>query len=217
MARRKSARMRKPRRAAKRGGSRVWVLVLLLAAAAVAAVVYFALAPLKLFVPRQASTPARMESAESQPEAVREQAPAAVKPAEPVATPPAEPAATPPAEAAPVPAESAAPVCTASVLSLSDVQGMYTQPGMKVVDVRPAERFSAGHVPGAINIPAADFDAVFREEFIPQGVFIILYGEDTADESPIRVCVLLMARGHRSIQLFKEGWSRWAGSGMPKE
>ena len=47
--------------------------------------------------------------------------------------------------------------------SLADAKSAFGQKTAIFVDVRDAESYKAGHIPGALNLPLADFDARMHE------------------------------------------------------
>lgn len=50
--------------------------------------------------------------------------------------------------------------------------------GAQLVDVRPADAYAAGHIPGAINIPPADTQAVWAGWVLPLARPVALVGDD---------------------------------------
>jgi len=198
-------------------GSRARAIVVLLVAAVVAVALYFMLAPGGMFNPapgvKQAGAPAATEIKQGGEEKVsaapaKEQVAAAPEKKEEVK---AAPAPEPKKVETPPPSPAPAAVCAAAPLSLFDVQAMAQNPSMRFVDVRPPEKFNAGHIGGAVNIPLADFEAAFTREQanLSTGTGIVLYGEDSSDDTPNKVCVLMTGRIGPHLYNFREGWGRW--------
>jgi len=134
------------------------------------------------------------------------------KKAEPKKAEPKKPAPEPVKKVeAPVPVVPPQPTCSAITLSLFDVQAMARNPSMRFVDVRSPEKYAAGHVEGAINIPLADFENAFAraQATLSTGAGIVLYGEDSNDEAPLKECLLMSGRMAPHLYNFREGWSRW--------
>ena len=102
-----------------------------------------------------------------------------------------------------------------------DVQTRLTDPTVVLIDVRSAEQYAAGHLPGAINIPgekfrasgnqvlarAADgsgdvkkYEALLSEAGITRENKVILYGSPSEDGSPL--ALVLHWLGHSTIEYF---------------
>ncbi len=88
-------------------------------------------------------------------------------------------------------------------------QGLVT-----VIDVRPAEEFAAGHVPGAINIPPEQLEARLQEFDASQEIVAYCRGPH---------CVLafdavarLRQRGLQARRL-EDGFPEWKQAGLPVE
>jgi len=220
MASRKSVKKaKKPARLAKKSGSRSWTLALLVAAAAVAAVLYAIMSPSGVFKPGSATPSVKVEGkggTNKAETASKEMKPKAEKTGEIKPVVKVTPKPVVKAEPKPIPVPVAvvppAPKCNGQPLSLFDIQGKVGNPSWKLVDVRPADRFAAGNIPGAVNIPAGEFDAAFAREQanLAQGAGIIIYGDGYSDPGVVDVCTKLSDKGMPRIYLFREGWSRWA-------
>jgi rhodanese-related sulfurtransferase/predicted transcriptional regulator len=81
-----------------------------------------------------------------------------------------------------------------------------------VLDVRPAEEFAAGHIPGARSIPVAELDA--RLEEIPPDADVIAYcrGEFCVMSHD---AVELLRRHGRHAAVLSEGMLEWRAAGQP--
>lgn len=75
------------------------------------------------------------------------------------------------------------------------------QPPLVVVDVRDADKYATGHVPGAINIPLAELEARLSE--LPAGAPIVTYCamEDRGESHGEHAAALLRAQGFDAIAL----------------
>ncbi len=83
-----------------------------------------------------------------------------------------------------------------------------------VLDVRPADEFALGHLPGAVNIPLADLEAQFanldpEQEIVAycRGAYCVLSFEAVA---------ALRARGFR-VRRLEDGYPEWKAAGLPLE
>ncbi len=83
-----------------------------------------------------------------------------------------------------------------------------------VLDVRPADEFSLGHLPGAINIPLEELEARLaeldpRQEIVAycRGAYCVLSFEAVA---------ALRARGFKARRL-QDGLPEWKAAGLPVE
>ena len=83
-----------------------------------------------------------------------------------------------------------------------------------LVDVRPSDEHGAGHLPGAVSIPADELEARIRE--LPEDEELVVYCRG-------RYCVLaaesirrLREHGRRATNLYA-GVAEWAEHGLPVE
>lgn len=83
-----------------------------------------------------------------------------------------------------------------------------------VLDVRPAEEFAAGHVPGAVNIPIHELEKRFRE--LPKRKEIIAYCRGPFCLMSFEAVQLLRKRGMKARRL-QDGMPEWRIAGLPVE
>lgn len=83
-----------------------------------------------------------------------------------------------------------------------------------VVDVRPAEEFAAGHIPGAVSIPLADLAARLPE--LPRDSEVIAYCRGPYCVLAPQAVELLHREGFRARRL-QEGLPEWRQAGLPVE
>lgn len=83
-----------------------------------------------------------------------------------------------------------------------------------VIDVRPAEEYAAGHVPGAVSIPLPELEQRLGE--LPTGVEIVAYCRGPYCVLAPEALTTLRARGFRARRL-EDGFPEWRLAGMPVE
>jgi rhodanese-related sulfurtransferase/DNA-binding transcriptional ArsR family regulator len=83
-----------------------------------------------------------------------------------------------------------------------------------VIDVRPAEEYAAGHIPGAVSIPLGELPA--RLAVLPPGSEIVAYCRGAYCVLARDAVRLLRARG-RSARPLDDGMLEWRLDGLPVE
>lgn len=83
-----------------------------------------------------------------------------------------------------------------------------------VLDVRPAEEFSAGHLPGAVNIPIYELERRLRE--LPKRKEIIAYCRGPYCLMSYDAVSLLRKKGIKARRL-EAGLPEWRAAGLPVE
>jgi len=83
-----------------------------------------------------------------------------------------------------------------------------------VLDVRPADEFSAGHLPGAVNIPIHELEKRLKE--LPKRKEIIAYCRGPYCLMSYDAVALLRERGLKAKRL-EAGLPEWRAAGLPVE
>ena len=83
-----------------------------------------------------------------------------------------------------------------------------------VLDVRPAEEYAAGHVPGAVNIPIEQLEKRLRE--LPKRREVIAYCRGPFCLMSYEAVELLRKKGIRARRL-RDGMPEWRVAGLPVE
>jgi rhodanese-related sulfurtransferase len=81
-----------------------------------------------------------------------------------------------------------------------------------VLDVRPEDEFTHGHVAGALNIPLAQLERRLAE--LPQDREIVAYCRGSWCVLSFEAVALLRRRGYRARRL-EEGFPEWKTAGLP--
>ena len=80
-----------------------------------------------------------------------------------------------------------------------------------LVDARPAELFTLGHIPNAVNIPAPLFDIIYPMKLVPRlqvGQIIVVYGRTFSKRYDEEVAYRLLQR-HDDVKVMTGGMAAW--------
>ena len=92
-------------------------------------------------------------------------------------------------------------------------------PGTLLLDARAGEAFRAGHIPGALSLPLAEFSRSFPalEPRLRRAGLLVAYCSDrTCGDSP-ELARRLWAQGLKNLLLFKGGMEEWTEKGHDVE
>ncbi|MBI1251654.1 MAG: metalloregulator ArsR/SmtB family transcription factor [Alphaproteobacteria bacterium] len=81
-----------------------------------------------------------------------------------------------------------------------------------VLDVRPAEEFALGHVPGAINVPVGDLKRRLAD--LPRSKEIVAYCRGPYCVFAFEAVAALRAAGYKARRL-EDGLPHWRADGLP--
>jgi rhodanese-related sulfurtransferase len=111
------------------------------------------------------------------------------------------------------PAGSDAP----AVISLADAVVKYNAGRALFIDARSPEDFSAGHIEGALNLPALDFEnrvAQFFEQVDPD-FELITYCDGPDCPLAKDLSEYLMESGFEHVSFLLDGWGQWKSEKLP--
>src|SRR5215469_11743826 len=83
-----------------------------------------------------------------------------------------------------------------------------------LIDTRPAEEFSAGHLPGAINLPLSELERRLRE--LPRDQEIVAYCRGPYCVLSYEAVAELRQRGFKAFRL-EDGYPEWKAAGLPTQ
>lgn len=83
-----------------------------------------------------------------------------------------------------------------------------------VLDVRPANEFAVGHLPGAINIPLSDLGKRLKD--LPKEHEVIAYCRGAYCVLSFEAVAHLRKKGYKARRL-EEGYPEWKAAGLPVE
>ena len=115
---------------------------------------------------------------------------------------------------APAPAGAVHAVGSVETISADDLEAL-RRAGAPVVaiDLRPAEAYRRGHLPGARSIPLRELSTRIAE--VPAAGRVVLYA-DTPEEGSAAFAALRL-RGHRNMTVLEDGFPGWSRRGLPVE
>lgn len=83
-----------------------------------------------------------------------------------------------------------------------------------VLDVRPAEEYRSGHLPGAVNVPLSQLES--RLNKLPKGKEIVAYCRGPYCVLAFEAVARLRAKGYKAKRL-EAGFPEWKVAGLPVE
>jgi len=83
-----------------------------------------------------------------------------------------------------------------------------------VLDVRPAEEYDAGHVPGAVNVPMTELEKYLKH--LPKKQEVVAYCRGPHCVLAFDAVARLRERGY-SAQRMEDGFPEWKSAGYPVE
>ncbi len=103
---------------------------------------------------------------------------------------------------------------TLRAVTMEELRQRLKDGGVIVLDVRPAEEYGAGHIPGARSIPLAELRARLRE--LPKTREIIAYCRGPYCVLADEAVALIRSRGLKAFRL-EQGFPDWRARGLPVE
>lgn len=92
-------------------------------------------------------------------------------------------------------------------ISIADLQGLLDKGGINLVDVREADEFATGHVPGAVNLPLSEFAGRYTELAADKPYHIICQMGGRSAQA----CAFLDAQGY-DVTNVDGGTAAWTGN-----
>ena len=99
-------------------------------------------------------------------------------------------------------------------VSFKELRQLLRDGAVTIVDVRPADEYHAGHVPGALSLPVPELKRRLRE--IPRGKEVIAYCRGRYCVYSLEAVTLLRKHGYKARRAH-EGLPDWRAAGLPVE
>ncbi len=102
-------------------------------------------------------------------------------------------------------------------VALPEARSAFDEQTTLFLDARSTEDHAKGHVPGALSLPAYEFDDRFPEiaDRVEEAERIIVYCDGVECSDSIHVVERLVEYGFSDVRVFEAGWRAWAESGAP--
>lgn len=97
-------------------------------------------------------------------------------------------------------------------VTLGELRRRLRDGDVTVLDVRPAEEYRAGHIPGAVSVPVAELKRRLRE--IPKSREVVAYCRGPYCVYSVEAVEILRKRGYRARRV-DEGLPAWRAQGLP--
>jgi rhodanese-related sulfurtransferase/DNA-binding transcriptional ArsR family regulator len=97
-------------------------------------------------------------------------------------------------------------------IDMEELRARLADDAVIVLDVRPAEEYRAGHIPGARSVPIADLEQVLRD--LPRDREIVAYCRGPYCVFSDEAVALLRERGYSARRL-TSGLPDWRAAGLP--
>ena len=104
-----------------------------------------------------------------------------------------------------------------ATVTFAEVDALFSKELAVFVDARDQDKFSQGHIPGAINLPT---DAYRNEEIpftMPKGMLLVLYCDGGDCEWSHELADLMIERGYQKVRIYTGGFEEWNQLSMPVE
>lgn len=102
----------------------------------------------------------------------------------------------------------------AEAVSLGELLERGRRRDVVILDMRPANEYRAGHIPGALSVPVDDLKKHLRQ--LPKGKEFVAYCRGPYCVYADRAVEILKASGRKARRL-KEGFPEWKAAGLPVE
>ena len=103
---------------------------------------------------------------------------------------------------------------TMEPVSRAELRKRYKEGLITILDVRPADEFAMGHLPGAVSIPLGELKRRLSE--LPRSREVIAYCRGAYCVMAFEAVALLRSSGFKSRRL-EEGMPEWRTAGLPVE
>ncbi len=106
------------------------------------------------------------------------------------------------------------------LITLEEAEDLWrTGAAAVILDARAGKLFRQGHVPGALNVPAAEAGQTLPSDLLggARDKTVVVYCEGGDCQSSLALAKRLHDEGFRDIRVFGGGWAEWTKAGLPEE
>ncbi len=103
-------------------------------------------------------------------------------------------------------------------ISVAEAQELLDQGQVTFVDARPSYHYTAAHIPGAMNLPAADAEGLLDMQSLPippEGQVITYCDGGTCEQSEYLGMLLRERDVCQQVRVLEGGWQAWVATKAP--
>ncbi len=102
-------------------------------------------------------------------------------------------------------------------LSPAEAEAAFRAGSALFLDARPPEEYAEGHIPGALSLPAGDFEDHFLDlaDLVEEAEAIVVYCGGVECSEAMEVAERLLETGRTEVGVFERGWRAWGEAGGP--
>jgi rhodanese-related sulfurtransferase len=103
------------------------------------------------------------------------------------------------------------------LVSLEEARSLFEAHAAVFIDARSGEDYRAGHIEGALNLPADSFDKALPaiELKVPRDSVVIAYCDGDQCSLGREAARQLSAQGYSHVMVLINGWTLWRDAGLP--
>jgi rhodanese-related sulfurtransferase len=102
-------------------------------------------------------------------------------------------------------------------MTLEQVKAAADAKRMPILDARSPEKYAAGHIPGALNLPVDAFEEHFltHADTITAAPEALIYCDSEDCGDGVALAERLKEAYQGKLYLFEQGWKQWSALGYP--
>jgi len=100
-------------------------------------------------------------------------------------------------------------------MSLAETKAAVEAQSALFLDARTDYEYAEGHIPGALNLPAYEFEERFPDlaDLIEEAPSLVVYCGGIECSDATEIAERLLEVGHTDVYVFESGWQAWIDSG----
>lgn len=103
------------------------------------------------------------------------------------------------------------------IITRDELQAAIDAGAVVVVETLGPMYYESGHLPGAINLPHTEVEALADVLLPDKNAAIVTYCSNTACRNSAIVQAQLISRGYTDVRKYAEGKDDWSAAGLPLE
>lgn len=113
------------------------------------------------------------------------------------------------------PVDAAAASGGVPIVRPEEAQQGIGKPNILFVDIRPADQYQQGHIPGALSLPYAEVAQRVTE--LPRDKSLVVYCDCRNDNDAANLASRLRPLGYADLWVLRGGWQGWKAANGPVE